>query len=150
MAWRINRDLRWQKNGIQMKALKQPKIERILKNILRLNLARQDFLGVKLLAEQLVANPIDPLSPLFRPYMAGIVTTYARGFVRNDGIGRLDESFTNFSDGVLEDTHHKLLRLRHAAYAHRDASGAVLFSFAEPGVRKSYKLQARIDDNARI
>lgn len=133
-----------------MSTTRQPNVEKILKEILRLNLARQDFLGVKALAESLVANPVDPLTPIFRPHMAGIVTTYARSFVRNDGIGRLEEPFTDFEDEALKDTHTKLLRLRHAAYAHRDTSTVGSFTYAGLGESKSYQLQVRIDESGSL
>jgi hypothetical protein len=133
-----------------MNTIKHPNTEKILKEILRLNLARQDFLGVKALAESLVANPVDPLTPIFRPYMAGIVTTYARSFVRNDGIGRLEKPFTDFDDEALKDAHAKLLRLRHAAYAHRDTSTVRSFTYAGPDISKSYQLQVRIDDSGNF
>jgi len=133
-----------------MSAITPSVVTKILKKILRLNLARQDFEGVKALAERLIANPVDPLTPIFRPYMAGIVTTYARSFIRNDGIGRLEEPFTDFDDQVLKDTHAKLMRLRHAIYAHRDSSTVGSFTYAKPDVGKSYQLQVRIDDSAVV
>jgi hypothetical protein len=130
-----------------MSAITPSAVTKILKKILRLNLARQDFEGVKALAEWLIANPVDPLTPIFRPCMAGIVTTYARSFIRNDGIGRLEELFTDFDDDFLKDTHAKLLRLRHAMYAHRDTSTLDSFTYAGSDVGNSYQLRVRIDDS---
>jgi hypothetical protein len=129
----------------------QPDPDKILKKILKLNLARQDFLGVKALAERLVANPVNPLNPIFRPCMAGIVTTYARSFVRNDGIGRLGVPFVDFEDDSLKETHVKLLRLRHRAYAHRDSLAvASLTKAAGDSARECYRLQVRVDEGANF
>jgi hypothetical protein len=124
----------------------EARTEKILKEISRLNLARQDFLGVKALAEKFIANPIDPLDPIFRPCMAGIVTTYSRSFVRNDGLGPLGEPFISFDDESLKDTHAKLLRLRHKAYAHRDTLAVSSFTGVENSASGCYQLQIRVDD----
>jgi hypothetical protein len=79
-----------------MSTTKHPDTAKILKEILRLNLARQDFIGVQRVAEKLLAHPVDPSDLIFRPLMAGIVTTYSRSFGQNDGIGPLGKSFHGF------------------------------------------------------
>lgn len=133
-----------------MSAIKQTHPQKIERSILRLNLARQDFLGVKALSEKLIQNPVDPRDFIFRPYMAGIVTTYSRSFGQNDGIGPLGRAFSIFADEALRDTHAKLLRLRHQAYAHRDALAGASFTSAEPGGANCYKLQVRVENSGTV
>ena len=128
-----------------MSATKHADTAKILKEILRLNLARQDFIGVQRLAEKLLAHPVHPSNLIFRPLMAGIDTTYSRSFGQNDGIRPLGKSFTVFNDRSLDDTHGKLLRLRHGAYAHRDTSAVGTFTGTDTD--KSYQLQIRFDDS---
>jgi hypothetical protein len=131
-------------------ATTQPNPDKAEKAILRLNLARQDFLGVKNLAETLMKNPLDPRDFVFRPYIAGIVTTYCRSFLRNDGIGPLGRAFRTFDDEALKDTHDKLLRLRHRAYAHRDALAASFFTSATGALVDCYKLRVRVENDGII
>lgn len=122
-------------------------LRRIIKRLVRLNLARQDFLGSKMLAERLIASPVDPRDMIFRPLMAGIIVTYARAFQGNDGIGLLDDAFEKFSDPALSEIHKKVLQFRDKLYAHRDASDAAMFtrptSSSAPDL---YQLQIRFDD----
>jgi hypothetical protein len=127
-----------------------PSLRQIIKRLVRLNLARQDFLGSKTLAERLVTNPVDPRDMMFRPLMAGIVVTYARAFRGNEGIGLLDDAFAKFPDATLTEIHKKLLQFRDKLYAHRDALDANVFTRHPSNSADLYQLQIRFDDGGNF
>src|SRR5882724_3014077 len=100
----------------------------LTEQFVRLNLAWLHFLQAKALAEKLIAQPIDPLDLTLSPQIAGVIVTYAKSFVGNNGIGKLGEPFTNFTDQEMSDTHNLLINLRHKLYAHRDAQAVKSFT----------------------
>jgi hypothetical protein len=120
----------------------------LLKRFVRLVLARQDFLAVRTLAEMLIAKPVVSEHLIFRPLMAGIVVTYARSFMSNVGIGRLDQPFRSFTDSTMANTHEKLLRCRDGLYAHRDASKS--FTIHPSSAPDLYTPRIRIDTDDNL
>jgi hypothetical protein len=68
------------------------------------------------------------------------------------GCGDAVEVITqDFDDGHLEDTHSKLLRLRHWAYAHRDVLAGGSFSKSTgDNATECYRLQVRVDNSGKF
>lgn len=57
--------------------------------------------------------------------MAGIVVSYVRPFVRNDGIGQLPKRYSEFEKGSgFEKIHNTMIEACHWVYAHRDNQNA--------------------------
>ena len=57
--------------------------------------------------------------------MAGVVVSYVRPFLRNDGVGSLPGKFSKFGkDEPFGKYHDILIEARHWVYAHRDNQNA--------------------------
>jgi hypothetical protein len=120
--------------------------DKLLNRLTRLILAKTAFAQARVLAEQLMANRVDPEDLTFSPQIAGVVVTYARSFTSAQGIGALEEAFSRFDDTSLRDMHSKLVDMRNKLYAHRDFGGAQKFTI-EPSGPKPYQVLVRIDLN---
>lgn len=62
-----------------------------------------------------------PTTDLAASLMAGIVVTYSRPFLKNDGVGQLPATYGTFNgDSALQHIHETALSARNWVYAHRD------------------------------
>lgn len=129
-----------------------PDLDKVSKELCRLNLASQDFRSVKAMADNLIANPVPWSDYRFRPFMAGIVVTYCRSFVRNDGIGPLGKKFATFDDEIMRVTHQRLKDMRNGVYGHRDREISKSFTRDALSTKEPYVFEIRFEDaeNTRV
>jgi hypothetical protein len=79
--------------------------------------AAKCFVSVKTSMEYIRKNPIsDP--DVAAIFLAGVITTYAKPFIKSYGVGFFDEKIIPTE---LLKVHRHILDLRHKAYAHIDA-----------------------------
>jgi len=91
----------------------------------RLTLAQTAFRQAKALCEHMEQLQLEPHQEIASAMMAGIVVSYVRPFVRNDGIGQLPKRYSEFENGSpFEKIHNTMLEARHWVYAHRDNQNA--------------------------
>jgi hypothetical protein len=87
----------------------------------RLTLAQTAFRQARALAEHMQRLDLDPHHEIASAMMAGIVVSYARPFLRSDGIGPLPRRYSEFAEGSpFAFIHQTMLDARHWVYAHRD------------------------------
>ncbi len=91
----------------------------------RLTLAQTAFRQAQALCEHMEQMKLEPHEEIASSMMAGIVVSYMRPFVRNDGIGHLPKNYSEFPEGSpFKNIHNTLLEARHWVYAHRDIQNA--------------------------
>jgi|SRR3989344_7020879 len=91
----------------------------------RLTLAQTAFRQARALCEHMEKLKLEPHEEIASAMMAGIVVSYVRPFVRNDGIGHLPRRYSEFEKGSpFEKIHNTMLEARHWVYAHRDHQNA--------------------------
>ncbi len=91
------------------------------KTLHRLTLAQTAFRQAKRLCEHMEKLNLDPGDELASSMMSGIVVSYARPFLRSDGIGSLPKKYASFEqDPAFGKYHGILMEARHWVYAHRD------------------------------
>ncbi len=87
----------------------------------RLTLAQTAFRQARALCQHMERLKLEPHEEIASAMMAGIVVSYVRPFVRNDGIGQLSKRYSEFEKGSpFEKIHNTMLEARHWVYAHRD------------------------------
>lgn len=91
----------------------------------RLTLAQTAFRQARSLCEHMEQMKIESSEEIASAMMAGIVVSYVRPFVRNDGIGPLPKKYSEFEEGSpYKRIHNIMLEARHWVYAHRDNRNA--------------------------
>lgn len=91
----------------------------------RLTLAQTAFRQARALCEHMEQLKLEPHEEIASAMMAGIVVSYVRPFVRNDGIGQLPKKYSEFDEGSpFENIHNTMIEARHWVYAHRDNQNA--------------------------
>jgi hypothetical protein len=91
----------------------------------RFTLAQTAFRQARALCEHMEKLKLGPHEEIASAMMAGIVVSYVRPFVRNDGIGHLPKRYSEFEKGSpFESIHKTMLEARHWVYAHRDNQNA--------------------------
>ncbi len=87
----------------------------------RLTLAQTAFRQAKRLCEHMEKLEIDQKDELASSMMSGIVVSYARPFLRSDGIGPLPNKYSLFEESSGFGRYHDILiEARNWVYAHRD------------------------------
>jgi hypothetical protein len=86
----------------------------------RLFVAESSMHQTAQLAQFTKDHDLGKMPDVFAPIMAGICVVYARPFLRADGLGPIDEKYSELSDVKMQETHRDLIRNRHHFYAHRD------------------------------
>ncbi len=92
----------------------------------RLTFAQAAFKQAKALCEHMEKLKLEPHEEIASAMMAGIVVSYVRPFVRNDGIGHLPKRYSEFESGSpFQKIHNTMIEARHWVYAHRDNQNAL-------------------------
>jgi hypothetical protein len=121
-----------------------PNIQALARHFARLTITDLAFRQCKALAEHMIDEHLDVLSPLFTPQMAGVVVTYAKNFVSAESFGSLKEPFIRFTDDAMQETHDKLIDARNKLYAHRDAAAARSFIYDNASPRVPYQVRVEL------
>ncbi len=91
----------------------------------RLTLAQTAFRQARFLCEHMEQAKVESHEEIASAMMAGIVVSYVRPFIRNDGIGPLPRKYSEFEEGSpYKGIHNTMLEARHWVYAHRDNCNA--------------------------
>ena len=91
----------------------------------RLTLAQTAFRQARLLCEHMEQIKVESHEEITSAMMAGVVVSYVRPFIRNDGIGPLPKKYSEFEEGSpYKAVHNTMLEARHWVYAHRDICNA--------------------------
>jgi len=91
----------------------------------RLTLAQTAFRQARALCEHMEQMTLGPHEEIASAMITGIVVSYVRPFVRNDGIGPLPKKYSEFLEGSpFKNIHNTMLEARHWVYAHRDNQNA--------------------------
>jgi len=128
------------------------------KELRRLVIAISNFDAVITACQMLIEANVDPDTPYFRIFAAGIVVSYMRPFMEGDGLGRLAAEYAEFPKDRpdLKALHESLKNGRYWVFAHHSVidspsllapadqarANDIIIHFDDNGVPTGYRVDA--------